>query len=793
MTIVRSLKAVLAASVCLLPLQALAQSDDFDVGDKPASAAATPPPTNWITVGGQYDSNRSYYLGRYTGAVDPGFYGIGDLHLGQRDAWDSGGTNYWSVDGKDPGFQDRSFIAKFGQQGTWGITLSYDGIPYEASDGFKSVWTSSGATVPGVAPGSLPLVFPAHPQYPAYTQANGVVLNSLWLPKPNTSLAGSLYDYNIGTMRDVFAGTGKYQWNDWTITGGYRHEHKTGYQSNSMEIGGTVGLTSAGSGGLTNKAPTSGVTSGLGYFAQPIDYDTDRYDLTAAYSTQRFQVQLGYMFSNFTDNLSAFNGQNPFGFNPTTSFGTAPSNISGVYALPPSNSAQQVRAMLGYNINPTTRANVNFAYGLQMQNEQYVEGSGNPNANPYQPRSSLNGLVQTFYGNAAIVSQPIPKLDLRLSYTIDDRDNQTSSNLYGVDTRSVTAVNGGGDCGYTGGFCRNLPYSFQHQTITAEAGYRILAHTKVTLNETFETTFRNYADASFVTSNTVTAKVRTQLDDDVFGALSFAHQDRNANNYANGNTWNLLTGGGVNPDISGTLMYFEASRKHDEVKGTLDWAPVHTVNTTVIAKFSHDTYPGTLYGLRDNHNFLIGPDVAWQATPALNAHAYYNYQQIYYEQASLYSSAGNGLGALQTGYYVPWTNKTTDAVHTVGITADWQAIPDVLKIVFNYNFSYGDTAYALGDGMAVIGGGQTSQSTLANLTLQNLPDVTSMLNMVGVRGEYTIRPNWTVIFGYEFERFSYKDFLNDTSPTQYANALLPGTLNPNESVHVLGAGLRIRF
>ena len=89
--------------------------------------------------------------------------------------------------------------------------------------------------------------------------------------------------------------------------------------------------------------------------------------------------------------------------------------------------------------------------------------------------------------------------------------------------------------------------------------------------------------------------------------------------------------------------------------------------------------------------------------------------------------------------------------------------------------------------------GLTSQSTVAQVVqLQALPDIKSMLNMVSVRGEYTFRPNWTVIFGYAFERFTYKDFMN-VSSTRYANAIFPGTLNPNDSVHVVGAGLRVRF
>ena len=798
MTIARSLKAALAASVCLLPLQALAQTNDsFDVGDKPASAMANPPPTNWITVGGQYNSDRSYYLNRFTGAVDPGFYGIGDFHLGERDAWDSGGTRYWSVDGTDLGFHSRSFVARIGDQGTWGLVLAYDGIPYYATNEFKSVWTSSGALVPGVAPASLPLNrFPAVAQFPAVT-VNGRVLPAIFFPTPSASLSGSLADYNLYLQRDIFTGIGTYKWNDWTITGSLRHEHKSGYQAASFEIGGTVGLTGAGTGRTGNGLPAAGLTSGLGYFAQPIDYDTDRYDLTAAYGTERYQVQFGYMFSKFTDNITSFNAQNPFALgalNAAGNFsgnGATPAGVTAPFSLPPSNSAHQAKVLLGYNFSPTTRINANFAYGVMMQNQAYVTNSGFPGLIETQPRSSLDGLVQTMYGNIAFVTQPMPKMDVRLSYTIDNRDNQTARNAYIDNPRSSRAL--GEDCGFPGTRCINLPYSYEHQKITAEVGYRILPQTKLTLNDTFETTYRTYADASYTTANTVTAKVRSQLADDVFGALSYAHQDRNGHDYVNGNTWQLLSNGAVTPNTTGLIVFFEASRKHDEVKATLDFSPMQQFNTTLMAKISKDTYPDSLYGLRNNMNFQIGPDVSWDVGPGLSAHAFYTYQQLHYEQASVYASAGTGTGPAGTGFLVNYTNKNTNSVHTLGLTTDWQAIPEVLKFGFNYNFAYGDTAYAVGDGLAAIGGGITSQATLAALTIQQLPDITSMLNMISLRGEYTFRPNWTVIFGYAYERFSYKDFMNGISPTQYANAILPGTLNPNDSVHVLGAGLRIRF
>jgi len=50
-----------------------------------------------------------------------------------------------------------------------------------------------------------------------------------------------------------------------------------------------------------------------------------------------------------------------------------------------------------------------------------------------------------------------------------------------------------------------------------------------------------------------------------------------------------------------------------------------------------------------------------------------------------------------------------------------------------------------------------------------------------------------LIFGYAYERFTYKDFMVGTSSTQYAGLLLPGTVAPNDSVHIAYAMLRYRF
>ena len=781
MTRMPTFRALLAASVCLLPLQAMAQSTSgFDIDDAPAAKTAGPVPSNWFEIGGQFNTSRSYYLGRYNGTVDPGLSALGSFHYGQRDAWNSGGTNYFEMDGRDLGSWDRSFSAKVGQQGTWGAWFAYDGIPYYGTNSFQSIYQSTGALAPGVTAASLSL------SYVNLIPKAGI-FTSLWIPVATNSPAASMLHYNLDTRRDIYSGGGKYQYGDWSVSAGWKHEHKEGAMSNSLAIGGAPGVTSTSA---SAAAPTS-FTSGLAYFAQPISYDMDRYDVTAAYSTPKLQAQVGYTFSNFTDNLQSFNAANPFNFfSPTlgTTFGGPTSNLTSQYTLPPSNSAHQLKGQFGYNFTPTTRLNVNLGYGLNMQNAPYVQGIGNSNiAAPVLPRNNFDGVMENYFANIALTAQPTKEIGLRVFYTLDDRENRSSQNAYlGYPINSATT-----SFTYT-----NLPFSYRSESIGGEVSYRLGPQTKVTLADTLSYTARTFTDTTQVTTNRVSAKIRGPLMDNLFGNLSVMHEDRDAHAY-NAQGWWKATCNGCSVEPSNLVMFSEASRKHDEVKTTLDYSPVNNITLSFSGKASKDTYPSGKVGLRNNNNLNIGPDVSWQVSKLLSLHAYYNYQQLFFTQGSIYQSPGApsvpAPTPANTQYSVPWQMRSTDSVHTLGVNADWQAIEDVLKFTFDYNMSYGDTAYALGEGVVAYGGAITSTTFLPSITVQQLPDVKSMLNIISLHGEYTFRPNMTMLFGYAFERFTSKDFMNGQSSTTFANALLPGTVNPNASVHIVSAALRVRF
>ena len=719
------------ATTCLVPLAV--RADGPVVTD------------NYIDVGAGYVSGKSYYFGRFTGLVDPGF-AIGNFDFWGRDAWDSGGTRYWNIEGANLGLTSRSFSAEYGQQGTWGVKVYYDGIPYYASDSFKSVYNSNGTLVAGIAKGSV-------------TNA--------------TALTGKLNEYDVSLQRDIFGGHFHLEVGDWRFSTDIRQEHKEGTQETGFTFGGTP----------VSPSYAAITTGALAYFPQTVNYDTGRYQVMGQYNGQRVQAQLSYNLSVFNDNVSSFQLANPFAL-ATANFGAGVGGVSAIYSTPPSNSAQQVKGQLAYNVTPTTRLNANFAYGWQYQNDAFVPSTGNPNVvGTLVSRSSLAGLVNTMYGNAAITSSPIERLDLRASYTIDDYDNMTPRSHY--ITSVGDSVSNTGPNGYF-----NSPASYLKQKATAEAGYRVLPQTKITLDYDYDSTVRTFADTKDVTENIFGGKVRSNLVDDVNASLGYSHAMRDAHNYNQNAPWDFLNNA-ANLDFAGLFKYYEASRTRDEVKGNLDFSPGHEWNGSFMIKFDNDDYPQSTLGLRSNSSVSLGPDVTWQPTDDLTLHGYYTYQRVYYNQNDVYWSTAtcNANGFTTTAACNgEWNGKTTDQVHSVGFDAEWKAIPDKLKFKLGYNLSYGDTAFVISDGGALALGAPAN----ASLVTAPLPDVVSLLNSLNLRAEYNLRPDITLYAGDILERLDYQDWAY-TASTIYSTGILPGDSKPSYFINVFFMGVRYRF
>lgn len=742
------------------------QKDGGEFGiEEGAPQKKPPPPTydNEIDVGGAYVSDKSARFGRYTGLNEQGPYGIGSFTLRGRDEWNSGGTRYWDFEGTNLGLDSRSISGAYGDQGLWGAKFSYDGIPYFSSDSFKSIYDDSHS-------GSL----------------NGAQPSSaLWYQ--SGSLAGFLSSREVKTQRDSFAGKAFYQGlTDWTFTGMVRHEHKDGSIEQSMIFG-------TGKNAVVQGSTPASSSGEIVAFRQPVDYDTDQYDITALYSGKQLQGQFTYTYSQFTDNLNSYNAIDPFR-SAVNDGGAAANNlgpnvpplplIQGAYSLPPSNSAHQVKGQLGYNIAPDTRLYANFTYGLMLQNDSYPQDTYNSfiiNQGLINHPNSLDGAVQDFFGNLTFTSRPLDDLDVRLSYTIDKHDNLTDPQRiqsFYVDSFRTYANEIGANAALG---VPNFIYATDIQTARAEAGYRILPQTKLTLGYTFKDTTRKASEVDHNSEHTVSGRVNSYLFSGMNGMVSFDHSIRQANPYNENVPWTYIGYGGTENRM-GEMAFHEAARIRDDLKGRLSLPPWDQVQVDLTGRWVRENYPHSLFGLNNDYSIMGGPDISYTPTKDITASVYYTYQMIFRDLRGGYTASGQPE---------LWRERTDDRLHTVGLRGDWQAT-DKLKIGTGFDMSYGNVSYNVGDQLTAA---QTPVLANQNYVIQPLPDVVANLYSFSLTGEYQVVPQASVWAGYTFERFSLNDFGINASgnPLQYGNAFLSGENSPSYGIHMISTGVRYRF
>ena len=801
----------------VLPFAAMAQTANQTdpVGTPPATAQATPPAApsdeaapskpllpafeNFIDIGAKYQSERSFKFGQYNGSPDFGGYALGSFLVRSHDPWNSGGTTFFEAGGRELNFSQNQPLpnayayVKGGQQGSYALNLFVDRTAFFQSDTFHTIYGTGGGLLNGALPGGA--------------DTGGTAINNV---NNSALLKPFLSQMTVGTQRTKVGGSGTFELAPgWSLTTAIDHEHKEGTKEQSLLFGsgknanqqGYTGLNAGFPGPVAGGNPPAANQGDLVYFPEPVNYDTDIYTARLNYQSERLQGFASYVFSKFTDNTLSFNPHDPFlnfstsGAGRTTTSGgnvlstntvAAGSLVQAAYALPPSNSAHQFKGEIAYNLTPTTRINGNVAYSLELQDESFAPMTLNGNSTkiPGLPENSLDGRVQTVYGNVAIDSHPIAGLDLRASYKIDSRDNETQRHLLNFieNDRLSTATSA-----WTLGVL-NAPYGFVNQTGRLEGAYRIIPELKATAGVEYENKTRNFAESD----HSKEIREYARLNSDLWGwgdaSLSYSHSVRRADNFCGICGWASLNHIENQKNLQ---SYNLASRTRDEIKATLSEQLMDDLSVGFVGKFYNNNYPNTVVGLTNSHNLEAGVDVAYQPTSNISAHAFYNFEEIFYDQRGIQSpstpSAFNN---------VPWKAGTTNHIHTAGLEGTWQAT-DQWAFGANYNLSYGNTAYLIADGNGIIlAPGQRTGANLATQALYNivpLPDVKSILNSVSIHAEWAFQQNMSLWVGYTYQRLISNDWLNSIPATVYGNGLLPGDANPSYSVHVVGVALRYKW
>ncbi len=757
MTTKYTLRAMTLCSALLVPVAATAQ----DAGTPAAAASSIDDSisayTDAIEAGVGFQSSGSFRFGKYTGLTDKGAFGLGNVVIRRHDAWDSGGTRRWQLLGTNLGLTSREISGKYGNQGLWGVSVSYNQIPFYQSDTASTIFGNVGGAALTL-PANLP------------TNTN---------PTLGLQLLPFLHPQDFSLERKVVGGGLSFQpGSQWQFSTNVSHEHKDGIKEQSLSVN-------------VRTDPT--------FFPEPVNYDTDTFEASAAYNRHAVQLQFGYNFSNFTDNNNAVLLPSPF-------LGVVNQGVGAIsqWALPASSSAHEINFASAYAITPTTRVNVNLGYGLQLQNEPLLPYTRNPNFPADSlPRSSLDGQVQTYLAQFKATAQPAQKLDLSASYTYDKRANHTPQNPY----MSMQEPE------WLKLLMWSVPYGFTNQTAKLDASQRFWKGTRLALGYEYRELERTFAEVTKQKEHTLRAKLSQD-----FGSgnsyVSYSHGSRTGSLYqpyafdfALGNlapTTPLLPYPN-NGEFSGYLLepnfylfrrFFEADRTRNEVKVGSNLDVAQSLSLELSGRQTKDDYAHSAYGITGANSWAADADLAYTGAEGVELHGFYTYESIGSDQTSL---ASTGIVQNTPTSQWTWNGHYQDRVHTLGAGATWEVIEGVLKLGPRYEMTLATT-----DIDAVTGPGA---GTSAQYVSKPVPSITTSTRGLKLFGEYKFKPNAVFRLVYDFEHLNTKDPALNTGPipntattalTGVVGApsygwLLGGDTSGAYDIHVITASVIWRF
>ncbi|TAL04023.1 MAG: MtrB/PioB family decaheme-associated outer membrane protein [Rhodospirillaceae bacterium] len=725
--------------------------DDFDIGAAPAQK--TPPPvlTNAVEVGVGYQNLDSYYFGRYGGVTGEGPFPLFDATVNGRSPWDSNRTWFWNVDASLYGADARTVQARVGEQGKWKFSANYDA--------FTRSFTESAQT-PFDGVGTSQLTLPANWTGNIFSQrfANlGRDLKPLELKTAWQSVGG---DYVMNPR------------NGYEIRFHFDYRHRDGLRPNSIAFGNE-----------------SNFPVGL-FFPQPVDYDSNRFEASIGYADRQWQWNAMYTFSIFRDALNSVTVQNPFSQSiafswPAGGFAGYPF-ASGQYSLPPDSSAHQILLSGGYAVTPKTRITARVAFTIQTQNAPFLPYTSNLNLNvPLPlPRSSLGGLDHKTMANFAVTSREWKNWDLSASYAYDGRKNLTPQAAFSYVTNDVQDQPHPLIPGVSPYIRTNLPYSFTFQQAKAEVAYRVTPGTRISLSYTGDFQSRTYQEVSKTVEHTVKAKALSAF---ALGSgwVSYSYAARTGTNYADDYPWNLshtaayLNASPNNRSIEFPLLrkYELADRERHEVKGGLTFDPMPAVTVDMSGGYDKDIYNKSLFGLRHSDSLLLDVDLSYVVKDGLSASAFYSFEQIRSDQRGYFLATLSLTNPAQA-----WGAQNRDSVHSVGLQADWQAVPNKLMLHGAYYLSYGATHIDV-----------ESTPFIPLAAASPLPDAHEITHNVRLRAEYAVRNGTTLRLGYTLERHITTDWQYAGGFTPVAQILGSGMLPPRYTAHVVSISARHEF
>lgn len=736
---------------------------------------------NYVELGVGWNSDDSFKFGEFSGLSERGAFPIVGFDWRWNDRDDD--ARHLQVHAANLGLDTRKLGLRAGDHGRWGVSFSADRLVRAEVDSARFIHRGLGSSTLTLPPGFAGIGGGAGT---AATGDDSQPSN----PDNAAAINGALKPYSVAQGRDIYRlGTNFTFGKHWDLRVDYREDRRDGSRLTGAAFG-----TNGGN-------PRSVIVP------YQIDDHTRQIEMLLSYATQRAQMQLGYSYSRFDNELDALRWENPFarvGNWPADPNGASVGS-PGALSLMPSNEHHQVTASGGFNLSRRARLAAQLSYGVARQNEAFLPYTSNPAVSVAEglPRGSLDGKVVNTLADIGLTAQPLDRLSVKLGYQYRDSDNRTPSAQYRyvvLDTANQPAQDANSAAIRT-----NVAVSSTEHKFVADADYQLLDRTHLRgVWERRELDYQN-ADVRSATENKGSLELRRVISSDFTGVVGVSRKERRGSLYDKNQFFraSFTTGSAAfaaatpfdnNPQIRQFLYAdYDENRARASgnwiasetvsVQGSIDWyrrkyRGSNCTDPQVVADPGL-TWPDECLGRKANDGMTATVDVQWQPDEQLTAFAYYTYARSSVDQVGR-SYAANALLAQvddpQRDFFV--TSDFRD--HALGLGVKWQ--PTALwdlggQLVYSRGSSEIDVTKAAG---------------LATVSLAPVPDADTTLGAFQLFAKWAYDKRTTVRFNYTYENRRTDDWAYAFGvPTGSANVLLTGQLSPRYVNHVIGCSVAI--
>ncbi|MGE4063045.1 MAG: MtrB/PioB family decaheme-associated outer membrane protein [Rhodospirillaceae bacterium] len=736
----------------ILPVfPARAQDGAFELGATPVVPMPPPLFTSFVEAGVGYLDINSYYFGRYGGPTGRGPFAIVRGAWDGGDAWESGGARTWSGAVDVFGLDTVAARFRYGTQGSWRAGVSYEG--------FTRSYTQS-----------------------ARTPYNGIGGTRLTLP---TNWIGSNSSLQFATLaQNLHPLDLKVDWR--TMGGDIVLNPREGYEIR-------LSASHRDREGLRGQNLSFGheMNSAVGvFFPQPIDYDSDQASASLTFTGDRLQWAASYNLSVFTNGIASVTVQNPYnralaGLWPGGALVAYPNGF-GQYGLPPSSKAHQALFSGAYAVSPKLRFTARLSYNVQEQDEDflpYTVLTGLSVPTPL-PRTSLDARINKTHVVLGATARPSPVVDMSANYTFDERNNRSPIDIYSYvanDSQDQPAPLIPGASRY---IRKNLPHSFRFHQAKADVGVRLAPRTRLTLSYAGDFRARTYQQVADTAEHSLRAKVLSTFESGS-AWLAYGYAARDGSAYDDALPWDLshtesyLNASPFNRSIEHPLLrkYNMANRIRHEARAGITWESTPALIFDATSFVAEDDYKDSPLGLQRAETIQIDANVTYVMNQRLTATAFAGVERIKFDLTGYLMGTVNLADPAQN-----WSSANRDLIYTAGAKADWNAIPDVLKV---------SAGYFVSDGTSRIGTIGTTFAPIMNTS--PLADVRDVTHNVSLTGDYKVRADTTLRVGYAFQRHRTTDWSFGWSVAPVAQLLGSDILSPRYTAHMAWISARYDF